>query len=94
MICVIKKYFSCACVYFSNRKRVPHFRKSARLRYGMPDRFCLLGSIPNPLENPFITYNTTQGVFDGVLREILQKDFPCFLIRGSFGNANVSEENG
>ena len=47
----------------------------ARLRYGLSDRFCLLGSFPNPLENPLTTYNTAQGVFDGVLRKILQKDF-------------------
>ena len=52
-----------------------HFRKSARLRYGLPDRFCLLGGIPNPLENPLTTYNTAQGGFDGILREILQKGF-------------------
>ena len=32
---------------------------------------CLLGGIPNPLISPLITYNTTQGVFNGVLREIL-----------------------
>ena len=44
-------------------------------RYGLPDRFCLLGRIPNPLENPLTTYNTAQGDFDGVLRKILQKDF-------------------
>lgn len=48
-----------------------HFRKSARPRYGLPDRFCLLGRIPNPLIIPLTTYNTTQGSFDGVLREIL-----------------------
>ena len=41
----------------------------------MPDRFCLLGRIPNPLENPLTTYNTAQGGFDGILREILQKGF-------------------
>ena len=52
-----------------------HFRKSARLRYGLPDRFCLLGGIPNPLESPLITYNTAKDGFDGVLREFLQKDF-------------------
>ena len=51
------------------------FRKSARPRYGLPDRFCLLGGIPNPLENPLTTYNTAQGGFDGILREILQKVF-------------------
>jgi len=55
--------------------------------------FCLLGSIPNPLENPLTTYNTAQGSFDGVLREIFQKSFPYALLRGSLGNANVSEEN-
>ena len=36
---------------------------------------CLLGGIPNPLENPLTTYNTAQGGFDGILREILQKGF-------------------
>ena len=35
----------------------------------------------------------TQGSFDGVLREIFQKSFPYALLRGSLGNANVSEEN-
>jgi hypothetical protein len=34
-----------------------------------------LGRIPNPLEMPLTTYNTTQGGFDGVLEEILQKVF-------------------
>ena len=51
------------------------FRKSARPRYGLPDRFCLLGRIPNPLKKPLTTYNTAQGGFDGILREILQKVF-------------------
>ena len=50
-----------------------HFRKSARLRYGLPDRFCLLGGIPNPLENPLTTYNTAQGGFDEVLKNFFKK---------------------
>jgi len=51
-----------------------------------------LGRIPNPLENPLTTYNTAQGGNDEVLREIPQKSFPCSLIRGSSGNANVAKE--
>jgi hypothetical protein len=34
-----------------------------------------LGRIPNPLISPLTTYNTAQGGFDEVLREILQKVF-------------------
>ena len=50
-----------------------HFRKSARLRYGLPDRFCLLGGIPNPLESPLTTYNTAQDGFDEVLKNFFKK---------------------
>ncbi len=65
-----------------------HFRKSARPRYGLPDRFCLLRRIPNPLENPLTTYNTAQGGFDEDLKEILQKVF-LLLNTGKFGKCQI-----
>ena len=50
----------------------------------LPNRFCLLGSVLNPLKSPLTTYNTAQGGFDGVLREILQKKFSLCPTTGKF----------